>query len=88
MRNADSLVCLTGGTGYIGGRLLPLLKSRGAGVRCLTRRPESLQSRLSSETQVVRADVLVMAVFITFINLIVDVSYCYLDPRIRYRTAR
>jgi peptide/nickel transport system permease protein len=33
----------------------------------------------------IRADVLVMAIIITFINLVVDVSYCYLDPRIRYR---
>jgi len=57
MRNADSLVCLTGGTGYIGGRLLPLLESRGVRVRCLTRRPESLQSHVSSATQVVWADV-------------------------------
>lgn len=32
-----------------------------------------------------RADVLVMAVIITFVNLVVDVSYCYLDPRIRYQ---
>lgn len=58
MRNADSLVCLTGGTGYIGGRLLPLLEARGVRVRCLTRRPESLESRVSSATRVVRADVL------------------------------
>lgn len=33
----------------------------------------------------VRADVLVMAIIITFINLVVDISYCYLDPRIRYQ---
>ncbi len=33
----------------------------------------------------VRADVLVMAIIITFINFAVDVSYCYLDPRIRYQ---
>lgn len=58
MISADSLVCLTGGTGYIGGRLLPLLQSRGVHVRCLTRRPESLQSQASDPTQVVQADVL------------------------------
>ncbi len=58
MKNADSLVCLTGGTGYIGGRLLPLLESRGGRVRCLSRRPESLQGQVSSATEVVRADVL------------------------------
>lgn len=54
----DSLVCLTGGTGYIGGRLLPLLERRGVWLRCLTRRPESLQGRVSDATQVVWADVL------------------------------
>jgi peptide/nickel transport system permease protein len=32
----------------------------------------------------IRAGVLVMAVFITGINLVVDLSYCYLDPRIKY----
>lgn len=58
MRSTDSMVCLTGGTGYIGGRLLPLLESRGVSVRCLTRRPESLEGQVSGATQVVRADVL------------------------------
>jgi uncharacterized protein YbjT (DUF2867 family) len=55
---SDAFVCLTGGTGYIGGRLLPLLESRGVPVRCLTRRPESLANHVSSATQVVQADVL------------------------------
>lgn len=36
----------------------------------------------------IRAGVLVMAVFITIINLLVDLSYCYLDPRIRLAEAR
>jgi uncharacterized protein YbjT (DUF2867 family) len=58
MKRVDSLVCLTGGTGYIGGRLLPRLERRGVRVRCLTRRPESLRSQVSSATQVVRGDVL------------------------------
>jgi uncharacterized protein YbjT (DUF2867 family) len=52
------LVGLTGGTGYIGGRLLSLLESRGLRVRCLTRRPERLQGQVSDTTEVVRADVL------------------------------
>ena len=58
MKSDAPLVCLTGGTGYIGGRLLPLLEARGFRVRCLTRRPQSLQSQVSSATEVVRADVL------------------------------
>ena len=58
MKSDAPLVCLTGGTGYIGGRLLPLLEARDLRVRCLTRRPQSLQSQVSSATEVVRADVL------------------------------
>ena len=43
----SSKVLLTGATGYVGGRLLPLLKKRGCRVRCLTRR-ESSQSNFNS----------------------------------------
>lgn len=57
MTDTDPLVCLTGATGYIGGRLLSLLEQRGARVRCLTRRPESLAAHVSESTEVVRADV-------------------------------
>jgi uncharacterized protein YbjT (DUF2867 family) len=58
MTDSDSLVGLTGTTGYIGGRLLPLLERRAVRVRCLTRRPESLANRVPDGTEVVRADVL------------------------------
>ena len=34
-------ILLTGATGYVGGRLLPLLLSKGHSVRCLTRRAAS-----------------------------------------------
>ena len=37
----SSTVLLTGATGYVGGRLLPLLQKRGCRVRCLTRRESS-----------------------------------------------
>ncbi len=40
-------VLLTGATGYVGGRLLPILVERGYSVRCLTRR-ESGRSRFDS----------------------------------------
>ena len=52
------LVLLTGATGYVGGRLLRQLEQRGERVRCLTRRPEALHSRVSSTTKVIAADVL------------------------------
>lgn len=53
-----SRILVTGGTGYVGGRLIPLLESRGLNVRCLARRPEFLQSRVGSQTEVVAGDVL------------------------------
>lgn len=52
------LILLTGATGYVGGRLLPLLEHAGHRVRCLARDPEFLQPRVGPETEVVRGDVL------------------------------
>jgi len=52
------MIGLTGATGYIGGRLLPLLEAGGECVRCLTRRPDSLAGRVAESTEVVEADVL------------------------------
>ena len=54
----ERLVLLTGATGYVGGRLLPLLERCGQSVRCLTRRPEALTSRAAKETRVVQGDLL------------------------------
>jgi uncharacterized protein YbjT (DUF2867 family) len=51
-------ILLTGATGYVGGRLLPLLEARGHKVRCLARRPEHLRTRIGPDTEVVRGDVL------------------------------
>ena len=58
MNPAASTVALTGGTGYIGGRLLPLLEGRGVRLRCLTRRPGSIRADVSAGTQIAQADVL------------------------------
>lgn len=54
----ERLVLLTGGTGYVGGRLLPLLEEKGHRVRCLARRPEYLEPRVGAGTQVVEGDLL------------------------------
>lgn len=56
---ADNLrICLTGATGYVGGRLLGILQREGYQVRCVARRPENLRSRLSDTNEVVRGDLL------------------------------
>ncbi len=58
MASDSHLILLTGATGYIGGRLLPLLERRGVRVRCLARRPEDLRPRVAPATEVVPGDVL------------------------------
>lgn len=51
-------VLVTGATGYIGGRLIPLLERRGYTVRAVARHPEYLRDRFAPETEIVGADVL------------------------------
>jgi len=51
-------VLLTGATGYVGGRLLAALESRGIPLRCLLRRPEALRGRAAPSTEVVAGDAL------------------------------
>ncbi len=52
------LILLTGATGYVGGRLLPLLVRDGWRVRCLARQPERVRSRVPEGVEVVAGDVL------------------------------
>jgi uncharacterized protein YbjT (DUF2867 family) len=54
----ESRVLLTGASGYVGGRLLRALETRGYRVRCLARRPGLLEARTSPSTEVVQGDVL------------------------------
>ena len=51
-------VLMTGATGYIGGRLVPVLESAGVRLRCLARQPGALASRVSPTTEVVAGDAL------------------------------
>jgi len=51
-------ILLTGATGYVGGRLLPLLVRDGWQVRCLARKPEHLLSRVPTGVEVAQGDLL------------------------------
>jgi uncharacterized protein YbjT (DUF2867 family) len=56
--NGSELILVTGGTGYIGGRLVPRLLEEGYRVRVMVRDPERLQGRPWVErVEVVQGDV-------------------------------
>src|SRR3954447_18350181 len=62
MANLDDenrpLILLTGGSGYVGGRLIPLLERQPVRLRCLVPNPEGLRSRVPAGAEVVPGDVL------------------------------
>lgn len=58
MSSAAPRILLTGGTGYVGGRLLRALEERGEAVRCLARDPRTLASKVGEGTTAVQGDVL------------------------------
>ncbi len=62
MANMDDenrpLILLTGGSGYVGGRLIPLLEKQAVRLRCLARSPEKMRSRVRPGTEIVQGDVL------------------------------
>ena len=51
-------VLVTGASGYIGGRLVPVLEGARVRLRCLARHPAALASRVSQTTEVVSGDLL------------------------------
>jgi uncharacterized protein YbjT (DUF2867 family) len=54
----DDLTLVAGASGYVGGRLVPLLLASGRRVRCLARRPAELRTRLGEAIDVAEGDVL------------------------------
>lgn len=52
------VVLLTGASGYVGGRLIPLLEQQSLVLRCLARNPDKLRPLLTGAAQIVRGDVL------------------------------
>src|SRR3954447_4316531 len=52
------VVLLTGASGYVGGRLLPLLERQPVAVRCLARTPDKLRPLVGPATQGAKGDVL------------------------------
>ena len=52
------VVLLTGGSGYVGGRLISLLEQQPLLLRCLARSPEKIRPLVKETTEIVRGDVL------------------------------
>jgi len=50
-------ILVTGATGYVGGRLVPLLVERGYNVRCLARNANRLHGRFAPAVEIVEGDV-------------------------------
>lgn len=52
------IILLAGASGYVGGRLIPLLEQQPVALRCLARNPDKLRPAVKASTEVVRGDVL------------------------------
>jgi len=51
-------VLLTGASGYVGGRLIPLLEQQPVILQCLARNPDKLRPLVKGSTQILEGDVL------------------------------
>jgi uncharacterized protein YbjT (DUF2867 family) len=58
---SSQLVLLAGATGYVGGRLIPLLEKRLVKLRCLARNPEKLRPHVKETSEIMQGDVLDVA---------------------------
>jgi uncharacterized protein YbjT (DUF2867 family) len=54
----QQVILLTGASGYVGGRLLPLLNRHGGQIRCLVRNPDTTSLLSCKSVEVVKGDVL------------------------------
>ncbi|WP_254509025.1 NAD(P)H-binding protein [Anatilimnocola floriformis] len=52
------VILLTGASGYVGGRLIPLIEQQQVILRCLARNPDKLRPLVKEATQIVQGDVL------------------------------
>lgn len=57
-QNEQTTILLTGGTGYVGGRLIPVLESENVKLKCLSRNPSHLKGKVGKDTEVITGDVL------------------------------
>ena len=58
MTDHPPTILLTGGSGYVGGKLIPLLEPQSVTLRCLARNPEKLRPLVPAASEIVPGDVL------------------------------